>query len=111
MTELDQNIRRGSGRTPRPRGVTNLWRLSVWGCFLLAACMAMGQDMVPNIVNAIKEGQFDQAIQMCHAAQKSAPADPRLWTLEGIALSHLGHSQQALAAFDHALKLEPQSLP
>ena len=111
MTELDQNRQRRSGRTIRPRGVTNLSRLGVWGCFLLAAYMAMGQDVVPNIVNAIKEGQFDQAIQMCHAAQKSAAADPRIWTLEGIALSHLGHSQQALAAFDHALKLEPRSLP
>jgi tetratricopeptide (TPR) repeat protein len=109
MTKLDYNGRRRWGRGDA--GVLKLGRLTMWVCFLFAVSVAMGQDAVPGIVKAMKSGQFDQVIALCHAAQKISPSDPRLWTLEGIAQTHLQQFEQALLAFDRALKLDPRSLP
>jgi tetratricopeptide (TPR) repeat protein len=92
-------------------GIAKCFRLDICVCLLFATTLAMGQDAVPDIVKAMKAGQFDLAVEMCHAAEKNSPNDPRLWTLEGIALSNLQRPEQAVAAYDRALKLDPQSLP
>jgi tetratricopeptide (TPR) repeat protein len=78
---------------------------------LLATAVAAGQNTVPDIVNAMKAGQFDVAITMCRAAEKASPKDPRVWTLEGIALTNLQRPEQAIASYNRALELDPQSLP
>jgi tetratricopeptide (TPR) repeat protein len=104
------NRRAESATLPRPR-VPVPRRITPWAFLLLTVSMALGQDAVRDIVNAMKSGNFDQAIQMCHAAQKNSPADPRLWTLEGIAQTRRERPEQALTAYDHALQLDPRSLP
>ena len=38
------------------------------------------------------------------------PSDPRLWTLNGLALVHLGEKTEALAAYRHALQISPDYL-
>jgi hypothetical protein len=38
---------------------------------------------VREIVNSIKTRQFDQALEECNAALKQAPADKRIWGLQG----------------------------
>jgi tetratricopeptide (TPR) repeat protein len=85
--------------------------LTVSIALLLATAAAAGQNTVPDIVNAMKAGQFDLAIKMCHAAEEASPKDPRIWTLEGIALTNLQRPEQAIAAYNRALELDPRSLP
>jgi tetratricopeptide (TPR) repeat protein len=86
-------------------------RLPAWMFLFLVVSVALGQDSVPDIVSAMKGGYFDLAVQLCLTAQKKTPRDPRAWTLEGIALTHLERPQEALAAYEHALQLDPHSLP
>ena len=67
---------------------------------------APAQDAVTPIVSAIQANQPERAVEQCQAALKSAPRDPRLWTLEGIAYGRLHQPWQALRAFQAALKLD-----
>jgi len=79
--------------------------------FSLVFCaLADAQNRVSNIVSAIQSGQFELAVEECQSALKNAPRDPRLWTLKGIAYVHLNRPEQALPAFDSALKFDPSSL-
>ncbi len=112
MTEPAQNMSRGA-TTIRAflAGIAKPRRLTVSIGLLLATAFATGQNTVPDIVSAMKAGQFDLAINMCHAAEKASPKDPRIWTLEGIALTNLQRPEQALAAYNRALELDPRSLP
>ena len=112
MTEPAQNMSRGA-TTIRAflAGIAKPRRLTVSIGLLLATAFATGQNTVPDIVSAMKAGQFDLAINMCHAAEKASPKDPRIWTLEGIALTNLQRPEEALAAYNRALVLDPRSLP
>jgi Flp pilus assembly protein TadD len=63
-----------------------------------------------SIEAALRQGQNDAALTMARDALKRHPGDSRILTLEGIAYSSLGRQHEALAAFQDALKFEPNSL-
>lgn len=80
-------------------------------CF--AASSAGAQGALPSaqsITAAIREKQYDQALQLARQALKSRPDDTQILTLEGLAWKALGQDQNALAAFQHALKIAPNYL-
>lgn len=66
--------------------------------YRLAAAMLHGQ------------GQAEAAAAELRAALILAPGDPRIWAELGAALNALGRATESVAAFEEALKLDPQCL-
>jgi tetratricopeptide (TPR) repeat protein len=84
--------------------------------FLVAgpACVAQtaGQPSgTADIISALRNQNFDQALRLSEGALQKSPHDYRIWTLRGMAYSGEGKNSQALDAFDHALKLNSTYLP
>jgi tetratricopeptide (TPR) repeat protein len=73
------------------------------------------QAPLPNeavgIEHALAEKNFEQAIRLSRMALQKYPADPRLWTLSGMAYVGAGESTPAIASYRRALKLEHDFLP
>jgi tetratricopeptide (TPR) repeat protein len=79
-------------------------------CFLLAQQSPQpGSDRA--IEAALREHDFESAIRLAESAIQQSPRNPKLWTLEGIALSGAGRQQEALKAYDSALAISPDYLP
>ncbi len=72
----------------------------------LLAAQAHAQTAA-EITSALRAREFDRALKLAEAAVERSPGDPRLLTLEGIALADLGRDREALAAYDRALKVAP----
>ena len=70
-----------------------------------------GEDRDSQIAAALREEQYDIALGMIHAALQDMPADPQLWTMQGVAYNGVGKTPEALRSFRHALKLSPDSVP
>lgn len=66
---------------------------------------------ISEIQSLIRSKQYDQAVALTTANLRKAPADYRLWTIQGIALSLEGETTRALASFDKALHLSPSYPP
>jgi tetratricopeptide (TPR) repeat protein len=64
-----------------------------------------------QIAAALREEQYDRALQLLHVALEKSPADPELWTMQGYALKGVGNTKDALVSFKHALKLHPDNIP
>jgi len=60
---------------------------------------------------AIARGNFSGATELARTELEQSPRNPKLWTLEAIALSRLGQTKEALGAYDHALEIMPDYLP
>lgn len=64
-----------------------------------------------SIIAALRAGNYLEAQRTSETELKQFPTDPRLWTLNGLALVRLGKGAQALAAYEHALSISPDYLP
>ncbi|HWX94909.1 MAG TPA: tetratricopeptide repeat protein [Terriglobales bacterium] len=86
-------------------------------CFILlitlfsSAAAQTAHDPIEPITSALRNHQFDQALQLLQRALQQFPKNAQLWTLQGIALSGQGRNQDALAAFHRALSISPDLLP
>ncbi len=69
------------------------------------------QGEVGRISEALRNRDFEKALTLSHAALEKQPADYRIWTLRGIAMSGKGDLPSALLAYKHALKISPNYLP
>lgn len=69
------------------------------------------QDSVAQIVTALHDHQYAQALALLRPAIERSPRDAGLWTMQGVALQGQGAGKQALAAFRHALDLAPNDIP
>lgn len=76
----------------------------------LLACAQPSAESVTQIEQLIRARQYPQALLAIRSGLRATPADARLWTLEGIALSLEGKNPDAVVAFEHALKLAPDNL-
>lgn len=87
----------------------------VFVLFLLVTSSAWANqnpsDAASSIAAALRAKNFEQAVQLAQSALQSRPNDPRILTMKGIALSGLGKNQEALAAYNGALKIAPNYLP
>lgn len=63
-----------------------------------------------SIIAALRAGNYLQAQRKADAELKQFPTDPRLWTLNGLALARLGESARALDSYEHALHISPDYL-
>ena len=66
---------------------------------------------IAEVQTLIRSRQYDQALVLTGADLEKTPADYRLWTLQGIALSLKGDTKGALTSFDQALHLSPTYEP
>jgi tetratricopeptide (TPR) repeat protein len=85
--------------------------------FLLALCAvtSMAQtgadpSSISAIQSALRAGDNEQALALIHTQLQAWPKDVKLWSLEGIALSHLGRDREALVAYNKALAISPDYL-
>ena len=84
-------------------GAAVLWFLVAGpGC---VAPTAGQQSGTAEIISALRNQNFDQALQLSEKALEKSPNDYRIWTLRGMAYSGEGKNSQALDAFERALKL------
>ena len=65
---------------------------------------------VDAIRAALRTRDFERAIERSRSALRQAPNDPRLWTLQGIALASMGKRGEALQSFQQALKIDPNDM-
>ncbi|PWT86782.1 MAG: hypothetical protein C5B58_00840 [Acidobacteria bacterium] len=83
--------------------------LLVLGCSSRAIPQT-SENRVEPITSALRARDYEKAIELSRAALQQSPNNSQLWTLEGIALASKGNSQDALTAFQHALKIAPDSV-
>jgi tetratricopeptide (TPR) repeat protein len=83
--------------------------------FLLVAASPHGAqssvDASNSITVALQAKDYNLALQLARSAIEQSPDDVKILALEGIALCGLDKNQEALAAYDAALKLSPDYLP
>lgn len=59
----------------------------------------------------VRSGQYAEAHRLLTSALEKSSKDPRLWTLDGFALSRMGREKDALASYESALRIAPRYLP
>src|SRR3569833_2543087 len=80
--------------------------LSLSLVLLGAGAAAQTQDSrMARIASALRDEQYQQALQMLHVALAESPGNAELWTMQGVAFEGAGATKQALASFKHVLKL------
>lgn len=79
--------------------------------FVLSAEGQSAKVSIASIESLIRSQQYDQALSALKPALRSNPGEFKLWTLQGICLGLQGSDAQAVAAFDHALRISPNYAP
>lgn len=92
-----------------------LRRIDLLLIFILAIAPATFAQNSPrsaasSIESALRSQQYESALQLAKAETLRSPNDPRIWTLEGIALASLGRDREAITSYEHAIKLSPDFL-
>lgn len=95
---------------------TMRWQPMGWviGSVFIVSALAGGQtgnNSSAAIASALQSKQYDRALQLLRPALQQSANDPRLWTLQGIALSGKGQQKESLLAYRHALRISPDYLP
>jgi tetratricopeptide (TPR) repeat protein len=65
---------------------------------------------ISAIQSALRAGDNEQALTLVHTQLQAWPKDVKLWTLQGITLSHLDRDREALVAYNKALAISPDYL-
>src|SRR5260370_15405481 len=90
-----------------------LRKLSLTMVLLACHSVALSQtheNQVESISSALHAREFDKAVELSGSAWRESPNNSQLWTLQGIALASKGDGKEALAAFQQALKISPNSI-
>src|SRR5579862_1020847 len=79
------------------------------GTLLLFSSMTaqVRTDRVQQIITALRNQQYAQALALLQPAIEVSPRDARLRTMQGVALEGQGQIQEALSAYHKALTLAP----
>lgn len=82
---------------------------------LLLSCLVAGaytpaQTAAQSAIDMVQRGEFAQAQQILETALRQSPKDIALWNLLGIARTELHETAKAHEAFEHGLKLAPDSI-
>jgi tetratricopeptide (TPR) repeat protein len=93
----------------RPAAKTSIFIVPV-----LLACWTIAQsggDRTAPIVSALRNQEFDKALELLKPALQQFPGNLQLWTMQGVAYSGKGLKKEALASFKNALKISPDAIP
>lgn len=85
--------------------------LAVLLSFLPLALAQSSGDTIGPITSALRDRNFDKALQLLQPALERSPSSAQLWTLQGIAFSGEDREKEGLASFANALKISPNYLP
>jgi len=86
--------------------------LSVAFWFSLAALTRAQTSPPPtpqSVVQALESHDNARALRLAQDLARAHPTDPRAWTLQGMAFQGLDRPQESLAAFEHALQIDPNN--
>lgn len=89
------------------------WAAAGFAIVLLLSC-AFGQtsaDEIKQIGSALQLQQFERALELLHPALQKDPSNDELWTMQGVAYAGRGQKKEALASFQKALNIAPNSIP
>lgn len=78
---------------------------------LLAPVLCLPQESAARAMKLMESRDFAAAASMLRQLLAQAPQDAALWNLAGICESELNRAAEARAAFEHGLKLAPDSIP
>jgi len=70
-----------------------------------------GNDRIAEIASALRNDQFDSALELLRGALAQSPGNTELWTMQGVAYRGKGNAKEALGSFEHALRLAPDNIP
>ena len=68
-------------------------------------------DRVGPITSALRNREFEKALQLLQPALQESPKNPQLPFFQGMAYSGMGNQKAALACYRSALKIAPDYLP
>lgn len=77
----------------------------------LSAAAQAGNAAGASIMDALRNHDYDRALQLIQPALRQSPENPQLLMFEGLAYSGKGDQKAALVAYQHALKVAPEYLP
>jgi tetratricopeptide (TPR) repeat protein len=77
---------------------------------LAAGFAQVTNNRLAPISAALRDQQFEKALELLRPALHEFPDDSRLWTMQGAAYSGLGKNKDALASFRTALKSAPDNI-
>src|SRR5579864_727052 len=102
--------------TPKPAmtEIVVIRKVAVLLATILVLSVALAQtvqDQSLAIASALRNGQFQQALELLRPALQQSPGNAELWTMQGVAYAAQGEKKQALSSFRSALKISPDSIP
>jgi tetratricopeptide (TPR) repeat protein len=68
-------------------------------------------EQVASVVSALRNREFDRALQLLQSRLQQSPNNSQLWMLQGLAYSGKGDKKLALSSYQSALKISPDYLP
>jgi len=84
------------------------------GCIILAPLVFLAFALAQTaegpagaVATALRNQEFDKALELLQTALKQSPGNAQLWTMQGTAYSGSGRKKEALASFRNALKISP----
>jgi tetratricopeptide (TPR) repeat protein len=86
-------------------------KLFIFVLLLLASGFAQStQTDRDAIASALRNNEFQKALELLQPALKRTSNDAQLWTMRGVAYAGEGRKEDALASFKRALKISPNNL-
>jgi tetratricopeptide (TPR) repeat protein len=82
-----------------------------WLVFLPAMFAQTTADRFGPIVSALRDREFEKALQLLEPAVKESPKNPQLRVFQGLAYSGKGDQKAARASYQKALTIAPDYLP
>ena len=105
MESLTRPNRQSGARTLVSMAVSSQVRVAV--VFLLLQAVVLGQSAnsrIASIASALRNREFDSALQLLQPALQASPKNPQLWMFQGLAYSGKGDQKAALNSYQNALK-------
>jgi tetratricopeptide (TPR) repeat protein len=80
---------------------------------LLLSCVLAqtSENTIGTVAAALRNRQFDKALELLEGALQRSPGNAQLWTMQGVAFAGRGQNSHALTSFRHALKISPDDIP
>lgn len=78
---------------------------------ILVPAAAQSSDIYAPIAQALQQQEFERALDLVAPALQQFPDDPQLWAMQGAAYAGTKNTKEALASYNHALKIAPDYLP
>lgn len=94
-----------SRRIPRTTRGVGVAAASVLGVLVLAA--QVGNSALAEAESAVRQGEFERAIDEADRARAFMPWSPQPWLVRGEALSSAGASAEAARSFRRAIEIDP----